>query len=183
MGYPEVPLESPDKFLKIGGGIRPEKTCKDHECYRRDMPRIPKLERRCQSAPAKNFKLENIRTVVEAKPRQPSAKYVDRYKGDCFGLEGSGLHPKFIHQPKFGKVPNYLKRRIHEMQMEDEVARSEELKRQTLVRFVTRDERNELLRVMIYFQFSIRKMKKKKKQTNCQSAINFINFNIFQIRV
>lgn len=151
MGYAEVPLDPPENFLKIGAGIRPSPAPKDHDCFRRLMPPIPKRDpSRCQSAPAKNFKLENIRYVVHAKPRQPSARYVDTRKGDSHDLNSSGLHTTFVFQPTYGKLPKYLQRRKHEMQLEDELARSEEIKRQPVCRFITRDERNELLRVIFW---------------------------------
>lgn len=146
MGYADVPLDPPDNFLKVGCGIRPDPVPKDHVCPRRHLDPIPKPQpKRAQSAPSPNFKLQNIRSVVKAHPRRPSARYVDTRKGDFHEVHGSGMLPTYIYQSKFGKVPNYLLRRIKEISAEEEKARQEEIKRQPKCRFVTRDERNEIL--------------------------------------
>lgn len=146
MGYADIPLDPPDNFLKTGCGIRPDPVPKDHICPRRYLAPLPKFQpKRVQSAPSPNFKLQNIRTVVKAHPRRPSARYVDTRKGDFHDVHGSGLLPTYIYQPKFGNVPHYLVRRIKEITAEEENARREEISRQPKCRYVTRDERRKIL--------------------------------------
>lgn len=148
MGYAQIPLDPPNKFLKSGTGIRAQQSPTNHSCYRREQPPIPKLDRRrCQSAPMKNFKLINIHLVTTAKPRKASAHIVETKNGDCQHLLRSGLAPFYVNQPKFGEIPAYIKRRKKELQMKNEVARSEEIRRQPLYQFITQNDRNELLRV------------------------------------
>lgn len=146
MGYAVVQLEPPDNYLKIGCGVRPDPVPKDHVCPRRYLAPLPKMQpKRAQSAPSPNFKYANIQSVVKAKPRRPSARYVDTRRGDFHFVQGSGLLPTHIYQPKFGKVPTYLVRRIKEIADEDENARREEISRQPKCRFVTHEERQEIL--------------------------------------
>lgn len=146
MGYADVSLDPPENFLKVGCGIRPDPVPKDHICPRRYLAPIPKIQpKRAQSAPSPNFKLQNIRSVVKANPRRPSARYVDTRKGDFHYVQGSGLLPTYIYQPKFGNVPNYLLRRTKELSAEEERIRREEISRQPKCRYVTHDERQEIL--------------------------------------
>lgn len=156
MGYADVPLDTPDNFLKTGAGIRPDPIAKDHTCFRRFVPPVPKLDaKRAQSAklPSTNFKLENIRSVNRMKTRRPSARYVDTRNGDFHDLHSSGLKPQYVYQQKFGCVPKYLIRRNHEITMEEEMIRAEEIKKQPLCRYVTNTERNEILRVKSKYCF------------------------------
>lgn len=146
MGYADVPLDPPDNYLKIGCGIRPDPVPKDHVCPRRHLAPLPKPQpKRAQSAPSPNFKSLNIRSVVKAHPRRPSARYVDTRKGDFHEVKGSGLLPTHIYQPKFGNVPRYLVRRVKEISAQEESARREEISRQQKCRFVTQNERQEIL--------------------------------------
>lgn len=150
MGYACVELDSPENFLKIGCGIRADPVPKDHACPHRYLAPVPRTNqtnqtKRARSAPSPNFKLQNIRSVVKAQPKRPSARYVDTRKGDFHNVHGSGLLPTYIYQPKFGTVPNYILRRADEIKAEDEMARLEEMRRQPICRFITHDERQEIL--------------------------------------
>lgn len=150
MGFAHIPLDSPQRFLKSGAGIR-LKHPKNHVCYRREQPPIPepnKVQRPCQSASTnKNFKLVNIRSVQTAKVRKPSAHFVDTKNGDCQALIRSGMVPFYVNQPKFGEIPAYLKRRKNELEMKIERAREDEIRQQPKCQFITQRDRNDLLRV------------------------------------
>lgn len=150
MGYAETPLDCPQHFLKVGSGIRPQSAIKDHVCPRRLIAPVPRnLPVRSKSAnvTTKQFELENIRSAMMLKPRRPSARYVDTRKGDFHELERSGLHPLYVYKPDFGKPPKYLTCRMKEISLREEKRRAEEIKRQPKYRYITRDERSELLRV------------------------------------
>lgn len=148
MGYAEIPLNPPENFLKAGSGIHKQTKLTNHTCYRREQPPIPKFERlRCQSAPVKNFELINIQSLAASKPRKSSARFVETKNGDCQDLFRSGMAPFYVNQSKFGEIPEYLKRRKNELQMQNKIARREEIRRQPIYEFVTQDYRNVLLRV------------------------------------
>lgn len=146
MGFAEVHLNSPEQFLKIGDGIHAKRVDKDHLCCRRIMPEIPKVEKtRCHSAPNthKNFKLINIRSIETAKPKPSNSKCVYTKNGDFKAIN----LPFYVYRSNYGKNPKYLEYRIKEIQSRDQIARSEEIKRQPICQFITQDERNALLRV------------------------------------
>lgn len=147
MGVAQVHLDHPGNFLKIGGGARHATPQKDHECYRRSMPDIPKpLERRrCQSAPAKNFHQINVQTIETMKPKLPMNKRVFTRNGDCRTVES----PFYVNQSKFGNLPKYLTYRMEESRAKSEFKRQEEVKRQLMVRFVRQNERVEMLQVIL----------------------------------
>lgn len=146
MGYIEVPLDPPTNFLKIGNGIRPDPAAPSHKCFHRYVPPIPKPQpRRCQSAPPKNFQQKNIREVSALTTRKPIPRYVDSHRGDFHELQTSGLTPIYTHRPTFGRVPKYLKKRIKELKMEEEIARQKEINKQPLCRYVTQDERQKVI--------------------------------------
>lgn len=150
MGYAEVPLDSPRHFLKVGAGVRPQSRTKDHICPRRFIASVPRgLASRAKSAnvSSKHFELENIRSVIMQKPRRPSARYVDTRNGDFHQLQKSGLRPYYIFKSDFGKPPKYLTNRMKELALYEENMRMEEMKKQPKYRYITQDERNEILRV------------------------------------
>lgn len=154
MGYADVPLEPPENFLKIGAGIRPSPPKNDHDCVRKTMPPIPKQDLPSKEKNVKNFRLENIKSAVKSKPRRPSARYVDTRNGDYHDLQKSGLQPAYIHSTKFGKLPKYLVRRMKHAAMEEDLVRADEIRRQPVYRFITQDERAEMLRVIFLLRLT-----------------------------
>lgn len=153
MGFAEVPVQLPQDYLKIGGGHHSKRIEKDHECYRRTMPPIPKKQ---ELAPTKvkNFKSANIETVCKMAPKRAEPRYVDTKNGAYHDLRKSGLMPAYVYQPKFGKLPKYLINRIREVERQEEMYRDEEAgSNQPLCRYVTQEERTELLGVIILHRF------------------------------
>lgn len=150
MGYAEVPLQLPQDYLKIGGGHHSKRIEKDHKCYRRIMPPIPKRQD-LKAAETKNFKTANIETISKMTPKRTEPRYVDTKKGDYHDLRKSGLMPAYIYQPKFGKLPKYLINRIREVGRQEEMYRDEVAgSNQPLCRYVTQEERAELLGVIAF---------------------------------
>lgn len=176
MGYAEVPLNPPRDFLNVGGGIRPRPKTTTHTCYRRQLPPVPRRQQSgkvpkksgnemndcipSQDYPdksnndakdkktGKDFKKENVLSAIKMKPKTPIPRYVDSIHGDFHDLRPSGLQPSFIHKPKFGKLPRYLIKRIREQAELEEKFRDAEVRKQPLCRYVTQEERNELIEVL-----------------------------------
>lgn len=145
MGVAKLTLNGPANFLKIGAGQHvTQMQSKDHACLRRFMPAIPPLEwHKCSSTPAKNFCLINMHSIDKIKAKPLTNKQVFMKNGDCKKC----VLPFHIYQVKFGKIPNYLAFRAKEIRLSDEITRDAEMKRQPVCRFVTQNQRNEILEV------------------------------------
>lgn len=151
MGYPEVQLQPPENYLKINGGVQRNRVAKDHECIRREMPPIPK-KNDAKKPEIKNFKAVNIKNVCNMMPKRTAPRFVDTKTGDFHDLRKSGLMPAYIYQPKFGKLPTYLINRIREAGRQEEMYRDQVAgSNQPLCRYVTQEERSELLGVSWQF--------------------------------
>lgn len=145
-GFAEIPLPTPDKYLKKDEGIRNRydrpKTSHARCTYRK--PPIPHLDE-LQMAKSmtnldaeKNFKLINIKRAKSAVLRnKPGPK--------CFEQQA----PVYINQPKFGNVPNYLIKINDQLRrVELEAKRREEQRegeQDKNVRMIDLDEKNNLL--------------------------------------
>lgn len=149
MGYAEVPLNGPDEFTKMNSRICPPRPVTDrHRC--KPKPPIP-TPIACRKSPDNvNFRVKNIRSAVTANPSRPLPRYVDSRNGDFHDLKMSGLVPKYIHQPQFGKIPKYLAKRIYDTNMQEEMHRKEQIRQQPLCRFITQPERTALLEVNLF---------------------------------
>lgn len=152
MGYAEIPLSSPKNYLKIGGGVHANRGEKDHVCVTRQMPPIPKFNNNMEQKKSdKNFTKENIKIVTSAEPNRPLPRFVDTRNGDFHDLRKSGLMPVYIYQPKFGKLPKYLIKRIRDVAAQEQFFRDEESRKQPLCRYVTQEERMELIGVCVHY--------------------------------
>ncbi|KAJ6638845.1 Organic cation transporter protein [Pseudolycoriella hygida] len=144
MGYAEVPLNAPDEFTKRNSRIFPPRPHTDrHRC--KPKPPIPTAITFRKSTANVNFRVKNIRSAVTTNPNRPLPRYVDTRNGDFHDLKKSGLVPKYIHQPQYGKIPKYLAKRIYNANMDEEMYRKEQIREQPLCRFVTQPERTALL--------------------------------------
>lgn len=156
MGYAEVPLDPPSQFLKRGGGVKPKKAEKDHVCYHKKLPALPKFggnqkkegeggggegEAGEEAGGAGGATREKPLKTIRKIPR-----YVDSNRGDTHDLKLSGLMPVYVYQTKFGQTPKYLLKRNRDV-AEQEVVLREALVRKPLCRCVTQQERAELLGV------------------------------------
>lgn len=75
-GYAEVPLTTPDQFLKKGQGIGQPLKKSDHKCFvSGNLPPVPKrpATRKKPEKPTINFKVVNIKKAikVKGKPVEP----------------------------------------------------------------------------------------------------------------
>lgn len=108
-----------------------------------------------QERPCKNFIASNIKTMSKMSAKEPTPKIVVDEKGTTVPLK-SPMELVYIKLPKFGKTPKYLERFIQEKEKEyqqrkDASGRSA----QPLCKYITRDEREQLLKVKIYlFKFT-----------------------------
>ncbi|KAL9702720.1 hypothetical protein quinque_006238 [Culex quinquefasciatus] len=94
-----------DEFLKKNCGVRyratksaPVRLCgpANHK------PPVPKKDEAAKAITPKcvDFKVENIRKVVNTSPKKVRSRYADTRKGDFHDLEKSGLLPVYKCQPK-----------------------------------------------------------------------------------
>lgn len=146
-GFAEIPLPSPDNFLRKDEGIRNRyqrpKTSIPRCTLRR--PPIPHLDelKKAQSMlnldEEKNFKQINIQRAKSAVLRnKPGPK--------CF----EQMAPVHINSPKYGIVPNYLNKinqQLQRMALEEKKKQEElEGRQKRDIRIVTQDEKEEILK-------------------------------------
>lgn len=173
MGYADVPLNPPDKYLKRGGGVKIEQRKKDHVCYHKVLPPLPKFGgskkkdkeddgqlaignenvndcgRETTNDDGCAEKFESAAGVKELKTIRKIPRYVDSCRGDTHDLKRSGLMPTYVYHENYGKLPKYLIKRIHEAALYEERYRDAQVRRQPLCRYVTQEERGELLGVSL----------------------------------
>lgn len=167
MGYAVVPLDSPDKFLKRGGGFKPKPAVKDHVCIRRPLPPINKRKTdkkdetdggeenvevdaptdgaRCNALDDADSRQKSKATSASVAAVRP--RFVDTIRGDVQDLRNSGMMPTYVYQKNFGKLPKYLIKRIRDAALQAEMFRDSQVRKQPLCRYVTQEERGELLGV------------------------------------
>lgn len=145
-GFAEIPLPSPDQFLRKDEGIR--------HCYERPKtshgrctlrrPPIPRLDdlKSAQSIQnmqfEKNFKLINIM-------RAKSAALRNKPEPKCFEQKA----PVYINAPKFGKVPQYLVNisdQLRRIKLETKRKQEElEGRKNSDIKVISQVEKNELM--------------------------------------
>lgn len=155
MGFNAVPLKKTDEFLRKGSGVRYSVEKKVHTCPCKKKEPVPKKTSEEPQKSNKNFKTENIKRVVSAAPKKFTPRFTDTRHGVLHDLKRSGLMPVYIYQPKFGKLPPYLIKRMREMQILQEQLKDVETQEKPLCRYITQEERAELLGVtLLTFFFS-----------------------------
>lgn len=171
MGYAEVPLNPPDKFLKRGAGFKIAPRKKDHICPRRPVPNLPKHVKKNRGGDDGGQPTEDADAYTGGCPAvtgdacggdggggageggktmktiRKVPRYVDSRWGDTHDLKPSGLMPTYVYQKNYGKLPKYLINRIHDAALQEEQFRDSQVRRQPLCRYVTQEERGELLGV------------------------------------
>jgi hypothetical protein len=145
-GFAELPLPTPDKFLKKDEGVqrnyqRPKTSHARCTLRRPPIPHIDELKK-AQSMQSfeqeKNFKVINIERAKSAFIRnKPGPK--------CF----EQTPPIYINAPKFGKVPRYLlniKEQLRRLEIESK-RRQEEIEgnKNKNIQFVSQEEKTKLL--------------------------------------
>ncbi|XP_068160418.1 enkurin isoform X2 [Antennarius striatus] len=148
MGPAEVPIPSPDKYLKKHSKEpkSPDKSqCsrEAHSCTMRKPPvptraDIPPMGIRTQ----RNF-LKTV-TAVQVKPKPIS---VDTRKGHKQVLENSGLVPKYIKKKDYGEVPEYLQQRNEDEQRAQEEYDNyvKDQREQGAMKYLSDEERHAIL--------------------------------------
>lgn len=168
MGYAEVPLDRPEQYLRRGGGVKPRRpTVQPRSCAKQKLlPPLPKTggdtgnkaNGPTNSAPnaccpAANDGGNRATTAAKRAIAQRTVlfrpRYVDTKHGDSHDLKQSGLQPMYVYQPTFGKLPNYLIKRIRDAALSEEMFRDAQVRKQPLCRYVTQEERAELLGVSV----------------------------------
>lgn len=150
-GFAELPLPTPEKFLKKDEGVRRhyERPKTSHVRCTLRRPPIPHLDelKKVQSMQnleqEKNFKLINIKRAKSAFLRnKPGPK--------CF----EQTPPVYINTPKYGRVPRYLlniNEQLRNMEIESK-KRQEEIEgvQKQDIRFISQEEKNNLLEGLQY---------------------------------
>jgi Calmodulin-binding len=145
-GFAEIPLPTPDKFLKKDEGVRRhyERPKTSHQRCTLRRPPIPNLDdlKKAQSMQnlegEKNFKLINIKRAKSAFLRnKPGPKKFEQ------------TPPVYINKPKYGKVPRYLlniTEQLQKMEIESR-KREEEIEgnQKKDIRFISHEDKNKLL--------------------------------------
>ena len=143
MGYPEVQRPPPRWRCASARQDAPVKTA-----YNGVGSRDKSLGERSKSAGPSIPDLgqtELVALPARILPRRASAHTVHVNQ-----LCRAGLQPVYIHQPKFGKVPTYLEKRMKEAAEEEEKRRAEEIRGQMVCQYVRCDERAKVLEVNLY---------------------------------
>lgn len=143
-GFAEIPLPSPDQFLRKDEGIRRqyERPLTSHPRCTLRRPPIPHLDelkkaKSMQNLQAeKNFKIINIIRAKSALRNKPGPK--------CFEQRA----PVYINAPKYGKVPRYLtsiNEQLRRMQIESQKQQQEMEEQSKDITVITAEEKNKLL--------------------------------------
>lgn len=107
-----------------------------------------------------NFVALNVELIKKAEAKHPPPRYIDTPKGDRHGLLNSGLIPQYICSKNFGKVPCYIDARKKMLrQLNERCAESKSEAANACVRYMdrmpgvkklTREERNDILKVSYF---------------------------------
>lgn len=149
MGYPEVPLDPVECFLRKGGGIHPEIIPAKKECLQPvAKPPVPKhnVELKTTDNSHINFRVKNIKQAIHLKPQKPSEpKLVDSPRGHRINANDTKF--KCVHHKKFGSMPKYLVRQNNEiLKTETEYKHALETA-EPLCKLISAEERQDLLNV------------------------------------
>lgn len=157
MGPPEYPPPDPKAYLKKRTWKPPmripSQPGKYQACGMKKVPiphpeeTIKEYKERLKAISKKrNFIAENVKYVLTLKPKEPQKRLVVDCHGESKDIN-RGLEPQFINSANFGKTPNYLKHfqvmREKRMQLKKDIIVAEKPK----CRYITKDEREELLAV------------------------------------
>ena len=151
MGYAEVPLASPKKFLKSRTGGMKTGVVAKKRTFVATKPAVPRRNERPVYGlkSDKNFVTANAIENIMAVPAKPEPAYVDAVSGKSgrFPLDPSGLVPNYVYKKDFGKVPAYLRRRRQDERRAHaaETARLQELQENGAYKQVSEAERQALL--------------------------------------
>lgn len=153
MGPPSEDPPDPSNFLKKHAeiGLKAKHEQEKFRCLKTEkLPSVPRVselakqyEGRCKK---KDFITENIKYVLEKKPKDPEKRVVVDRHGDTKHL-CRGLEPQYIYSPTFGKTPDYLTRLIKIKEKVLQLKKDKYGTEQPKCRYITREERDNLLAV------------------------------------
>ncbi|XP_050301256.1 enkurin [Anthonomus grandis grandis] len=160
MGVPEEEPPDPHNYLKKRTG-KPSYTMEKPEqvgrlCKKTNLPHkgptplikdlieeAKKHEKEVEST--KNFIKGNVETVKNMKPKEPEHRVVIDKAGTTIYPELQGLEPVYIKKTIFGRTPEYLVRFNKIKEKEYQMRKDASGKQQPKCRYITRDEREQLL--------------------------------------
>ncbi|XP_075231700.1 enkurin-like [Lycorma delicatula] len=149
MGYAQIKLNPPSCYLKKKTRIVRRPHVEDKKPINLEpKPPVPSFKikpKKNDKASEKNFRKQNIIHMIKSTPKKPTPALVDTPYGNKQKLKPSGLLPNFIFKEGFGKVPNYLLIRKKEAEDIEDRIKEKESKIRPPLRYITEDERQELL--------------------------------------
>lgn len=182
MGYAKIPIDTPDKFLKKNEGVKkpehkPDKEEKQKNEHSKSAP-VPKRDERGEiKHNSDDFTKKNIENAKSATTKKIKPRRVDSEKGNVMNLEKSGLQPEYVNGSNFGKVPKFIEKRKNKLNEEkknkgesknqnntnyqSDVQNQNEWQNQEVgngnvnCRYISQEERLELLKVIIWNLFFI----------------------------
>lgn len=150
MGYAQIRLDPPTKFLKKKTRtVRRPHVEKSKLNIERKPPlpvavRVKSLQDKKPGA-EKNFKQRNIVEAMRLVPKRPTPAFADTPHGDKQKLIPSGMMPQYIYKQGYGQIPNYLLERQKIAEEKERAARERQMKKKPRLRYITEDEREQLL--------------------------------------
>lgn len=157
MGLPEQPLPDPSKYLRRKEGLKQLKKSaspgQDDDGGKAQLKNplpteeeLREFRKKWKKPVERNFINVNVKAVVHQKPKTPTKQLVL----DCFGNKkelSRGLEPQYIYTKTFGKTPEYLKRQMRKWETQAQRLKDFSGIDQPICRYITREERDELLEV------------------------------------
>ncbi|KAG5893863.1 hypothetical protein JTB14_005472 [Gonioctena quinquepunctata] len=153
MGLPEEEPPDPAKFLRKHTGKPSYHHCqikdgkpREHIHNKEKVPtleELAKIERPPRTE--RNFVSDNIKTISKMKTKEPVPRVVIDKTGTTSEPLKAGLEPIYIKMPRFGKTPKYLIRFNEIKEKEYQMKKDASGVQQLLCKYITRDEREQLL--------------------------------------
>lgn len=156
MGLPEQPLPDPSKYLRSREGLKQLKKSASSDQHnggkgqlKNPLPteeELREFRKKWKRPEERNFINVNVKAVVHQKPKNPTKQLVL----DCFGNKkelNRGLEPRYIYTKTFGKTPGYLKKQMRKWETQAQRLKDFSGIDQPICRYITREERDELLEV------------------------------------
>ncbi|KAL1518193.1 hypothetical protein ABEB36_001854 [Hypothenemus hampei] len=160
MGLPEIEPPDPHGFLRKGTG-RPSYTLKktinkdEHLCRKmklkfdtplaKELIEAFKCSERKMRGKRTDFVKDNVKSVVQMKPKEPELRRVTDQMGTISYPQAQGLLPVYIKKRNFGKTPNYLINFKKSLETDRQLNKNLSSNEHAKCRYITKDERNQVL--------------------------------------
>lgn len=168
LGPAQLDLPKPNEYLKKNTGkppmLPPEQMDPDyghHRCMKQSKwPPVPLRKQVLKEQdeklihPRKDFITKNVKAAIAMKPKEPDRKIVVDRTGTKKELK-AGLQPEYIYSKVFAKIPQYLDKFIKVKERQEQARKDLAFKVQPKCRYITREQRDQLLSVSLFYLFFI----------------------------